>query len=133
MRKRKAGNWYKKLPAAGKAAMHRANAPGYERDFLSWWDDEFPRLSIIHQAPLGKVVCDFLVPALGVIIELDGPEHDADKDARRDSYHESLGYVTVRIAGPPWFFDSDRLLILFRGRLSHLEARLPTTLVLRAQ
>lgn len=43
---------------------------------------------------------DFIIPALGVIIEVDGPDHDLPKkkasDAERTARLEALGYIVIR-------------------------------------
>ncbi len=52
-----------------------------------------------RQATIGRVIADFLCPATGLIIEVDGDTHiDAEADARRDAMLESLGYRVVRVS-----------------------------------
>jgi very-short-patch-repair endonuclease len=64
---------------------------------------EFKRLHGIHvrrQAPIGQYVADFAILSVKLIVEVDGEHHfTADgmaRDARRDAWFSSQGFVTVR-------------------------------------
>ena len=52
-----------------------------------------------RQATIGRVIVDFLCPATGLVVEVDGDTHvDAKADARRDAMLEALGYRVTRVA-----------------------------------
>lgn len=43
-------------------------------------------------------IADFYVPSLNIIIEIDGPCHDAEEDRRRDaSFEQARGIRTLRL------------------------------------
>lgn len=51
-----------------------------------------------RQAVIGTAIADFLCPAKGLIVEVDGDTHtDPDADARRTARLEALGYHVVRV------------------------------------
>ena len=63
------------------------------------------RLTDLHmrrQAPIGRFVADFASHAAKLVIEVDGPHHEApdrtQRDAQRDRWLESQGYVVVRVS-----------------------------------
>jgi very-short-patch-repair endonuclease len=49
------------------------------------------------QVRIGFYVADFVFPSKMLIIELDGPHHDPDKDAKRDEWLGRAGFTTWRI------------------------------------
>ncbi len=53
-----------------------------------------------RQVPIAPYVLDFLCPAARVVVELDGPPHEAAerraKDARRDAWLGQRGFVVLR-------------------------------------
>jgi very-short-patch-repair endonuclease len=49
-----------------------------------------------RQVPIGRFVADFGCHAARLIIELDGPFHDAEADAARDAWFAKAGYQTLR-------------------------------------
>ena len=50
-----------------------------------------------RQTPLDGFIADFLVPAIGLIVEIDGETHEPVADARRDAALSKLGFATVRV------------------------------------
>ena len=66
------------------------------------WYDFLKKLPITFhkQKVIGKYIVDFCCPSKKLIIELDGFQHYEDegllKDAKRDEYLKSLGYVVLR-------------------------------------
>ena len=51
-----------------------------------------------RQAVIGSAIADFLCPAKGLIVEVDGWTHDdRAADLRRDTRLEGLGYRVVRV------------------------------------
>ena len=51
------------------------------------------------QYKIGKFRADFLIDKW-LVFEIDGPQHDKNYDARRDSYMRKLGYEVFRV--PAW-------------------------------
>ncbi len=51
-----------------------------------------------RQAPIGHYVVDFVAPLAKLIVEVDGSQHaeDAERDAQRTAFLESLGYRVLR-------------------------------------
>lgn len=48
------------------------------------------------QASIYPYVADFLCVDAGLIVEIDGGQHDQDKDARRTAFLQAEGYRVVR-------------------------------------
>lgn len=53
--------------------------------------------SFDFQVRVGFYVADFVFPSKMLIIELDGPSHDADHDAKRDEWLGQAGFTTWRV------------------------------------
>ena len=55
-------------------------------------------LKFRRQHPIGRYVADFCCEEIRLIIELDGSQHldQAEYDAERTKYFESLGYKVIR-------------------------------------
>ena len=51
-----------------------------------------------RQVPIGPFICDFVSRATGLVIEVDGGQHDwqSDDDARRTRFIENQGYRVIR-------------------------------------
>ena|SRR5579875_254533 len=49
-----------------------------------------------RQVPVGPYMADFLCFERRLIVEADGPHHDPDRDAVRDSWLRSQGYCVLR-------------------------------------
>ena len=56
-----------------------------------------------RQVEIDAYVVDFLCPEQRLIIEIDGGQHTAERDARRTAYLESQGFRVIR------FWNSDVL------------------------
>lgn len=53
--------------------------------------------SFDFQIRIGFYIADFVFPAKMLILELDGPEHDAEHDAKRDRFLQTAGFIVWRI------------------------------------
>lgn len=62
-----------------------------------------------RQLPLGPYFADFAVRRLKLVIEIDGDQHDADRDSRRDSCLREHGWEVVRIPVTEVDDDLDRV------------------------
>jgi very-short-patch-repair endonuclease len=49
-----------------------------------------------RQHPVGPFFLDYYCVPLKLAVEVDGPWHDADDDARRDAYLKGLGITVLR-------------------------------------
>ncbi|MDR6789601.1 very-short-patch-repair endonuclease [Sphingomonas sp. BE138] len=51
-----------------------------------------------RQVPIGPYICDFVARSVGLVVEVDGGQHEwqSDKDATRTRYLEGLGYTVIR-------------------------------------
>ena len=58
----------------------------------------FRQAKFRRQVPIGPFVADFLSHSAKVVIEADGPVHDAAKDARRDSWFVERGWRVLRFS-----------------------------------
>ena len=60
---------------------------------------QFLGLRVRRQHPVGPYIADFCIPHEKLVIELDGPSHNAQmrQDEQRDSYLKEQGYRVVRI------------------------------------
>lgn len=83
---------------------------------------------------LGKSFPDFLLPTIGVILEVDDDSHDEDEkkaaDAIRTAAFEKLGYVVVRCTNEDALFDprgTVQRLIVDAGLLSRRGPGLPVS------
>jgi very-short-patch-repair endonuclease len=60
-------------------------------------------IKFTFQHNIGPYRADYLVMGF-LVIEIDGPQHDADHDKRRDKYLRSMGYKIIRV--PTWVLMS---------------------------
>ncbi len=77
-----------------------------------------------RQAVIGSAIADFLCPAKGLVVEVDGATHDDPAaDARRTSQLEALGYHVVRVTNDDVMTNMDGVLQMLLGALDTLPAR----------
>jgi very-short-patch-repair endonuclease len=77
----------------------RKTAPANERKLWALLRDRrLDRLKFRRQVPVGKYVADFLCHRHRLIVELDGPFHDAARDAERDAWLANAGYHVLRFS-----------------------------------
>ena len=65
-----------------------------------------------RQAPIGPFVADFVCLAARLVVEVDGPAHDARwrKDERRDRWFLSEGYRVMRFSADDVFWRCEVVL-----------------------
>jgi very-short-patch-repair endonuclease len=77
----------------------RRSAPSTEQ-FL--WrllrDRRLEGLKFRRQVPMGPYVLDFVCLRHRLVVEADGPFHDADRDAVRDAWLAARGFRVLRFA-----------------------------------
>jgi very-short-patch-repair endonuclease len=72
---------------------HHMNA--FEKDV--WHSIRLSRAAFLPQFPVFNYFIDFANPRLRLALELDGKQHDPDKDRKRDELLWSIGWRTFRI------------------------------------
>jgi very-short-patch-repair endonuclease len=80
----------------GQARALRRSSSSAERDL---WrilrDRRLDGLKFRRQVPLGACIVDFLCPP-SLVVEADGPFHDAERDATRDAWLAAQGFRVLR-------------------------------------
>jgi very-short-patch-repair endonuclease len=66
-------------------------------------------LKFRRQAPIGPYVADFICYEHSLIVEVDGPLHDAVSDAVRDEWLTAKGYRVLRFAEAVTHKDRDSI------------------------
>ena len=70
-----------------------------------------------RQVLIGPYIADFVCADKKMIVELDGPLHDAAYDARRDAYLEKQGYRVMRFKNEDAGWDFVAVLVTVREAL----------------
>jgi very-short-patch-repair endonuclease len=70
-----------------------------------------------RQLPLGRFVADFGCHSIRLIIELDGPFHDPQRDSERDAWFAKVGYRTPRFPNEMVVGQWDRVIADIRHEL----------------
>jgi len=97
-----------------KFAKHMRRAPTFAERQL-WQllrDRRLEGLKFRRQVPLGPYIVDFLCHAHRLIVEIDGPFHDEEHDALRDTWLRTQGFEVLRFdmhlaQGKPWIVFQD--------------------------
>ncbi len=80
-----------------KARALRNNATDVERAL--WHVISARKISDIRfnrQVPIGQFICDFVARSIGLVIEVDGGQHNDEVDAERTRYIEAQGFRVIR-------------------------------------
>ena len=70
-----------------------------------------------RQVLIGAYIADFVCVEKKVVVELDGPLHDAGYDARRDAYMQKQGYEVLRFKNDDAGWDFAAVLVTVREAL----------------
>jgi very-short-patch-repair endonuclease len=78
----------------------RNESPATERRLWTWLRTlrRNHGLHFRRQLPMGRFVADFGCHSAKLIIELDGPFHEPEKDRKRDAWFATTGYRTLRFS-----------------------------------
>jgi len=77
-----------------------------------------------RQATIGRYIADFLCPARGLIVEIDGDTHvDPAADARRDAALAATGHHVVRVTNADVMHNIEGVLAMLLSTLSALPDR----------
>lgn len=80
-----------------KARALRNNATDAERAL--WYTISARKVSGVRfnrQVPIGPFICDFVARSIGLVIEVDGGQHDETRDAERTHYIRAQGFRVIR-------------------------------------
>jgi very-short-patch-repair endonuclease len=96
-------------PLHAKLASRLRNDPTlWERRLWAWLRTlrKTHGLHFRRQLPMGRFIADFGCHSARLIVELDGPFHDARADRERDAWFATAGYRTLRfpneLVGRQW-------------------------------
>jgi very-short-patch-repair endonuclease len=70
-----------------------------------------------RQVLIGPYIADFVCVERKVVVELDGPLHDAAYDSRRDAYMQKHGYHVMRFKNDDAGWDFASVLVTVREAL----------------
>ncbi|BDB23623.1 endonuclease domain-containing protein [Cupriavidus sp. P-10] len=77
--------------------MLRANqAEAEQRQWYHFRAHRFLRLKFKRQHQCGPYIADFICMAFKLVIEVDGGQHGAEVDAKRDAWFQREGYRVLR-------------------------------------
>lgn len=68
-------------------------------------------------------ICDFLCPAIGLVVEVDDDRHDPDRDRDRDFDLAHKGYLVLRFSNGDIRDNLDRVLTVILERARALPER----------
>ena len=73
-----------------------------------------------RQAPIGPFVADFVCLAARLVVEIDGPAHDArwERDERRDRWFHAEGYRVLRFSADDVFWQCEQVLEAIHSSLT---------------
>ncbi|HVM99587.1 MAG TPA: endonuclease domain-containing protein [Caulobacteraceae bacterium] len=91
----------------------------YERKLWGWLRTlrRTHRLHFRRQIPIGRFVADFGCHSARLLIELDGPFHDAERDRGRDTWFAEAGYRVLRFSNEAAAYQWDRVVTEIAGVL----------------
>jgi len=76
-----------------------------------------------RQAVIAPYIVDFLCPHIRLVIEIDGDEHQANKDAVRDAYLSEKGYRVVRFSNADVMVNLDGIVELIISHAGSMPER----------
>lgn len=81
-----------------------------------------------RQMPIGPYICDFLCRSARLVIEIDGPSHDARLvyDASRTEWLEGAGYRVIRFTNDDIFARIEGVLTIVREALAERPTPVPS-------
>jgi very-short-patch-repair endonuclease len=76
-----------------------------------------------RQATIEPFIVDFLWPAKGLVVEVDGDTHQAEKDAWRDAALNLRGFTTIRFTNDDVMTNMEGVLTVILQKLESLPDR----------
>ena len=80
-----------------------------------------------RQATIEPFIADFLCPAKGLVVELDGETHAHCADERRDALLATRGFTTIRFTNDDVMSNMDGVLTIILAALDRLPDRVWTS------
>ena len=84
-------------------------------------------VKVRRQQTIGPFIVDFFIPAVGLIIEIDGSVHDrpdvAAQDAARTEYLEAVGMAVIRFTNHEVLFDTELTLARIADHCARLRPK----------
>jgi very-short-patch-repair endonuclease len=91
--------------------MRQALTPAELRLWMRLRKPGIPGQRFRRQTPIGPYIVDFFCPERRIIVEVDGDQHGyavaERKDAQRDAWLRSRGYVVIRVGNRDVFSNID--------------------------
>ena len=78
-----------------------------------------------RQHVIGNCIADFFCPRKGLIVEVDGDTHVAERDGVRDAINAQQGFQTIRFSNTDVGKNMDAVLIAILTKLESLPDRWP--------
>jgi very-short-patch-repair endonuclease len=109
------------------ARVLRRDMTDAERTLWSRLRGEQLGVKFRRQHPLGNYIADFACLCPGLVVELDGAQHQDQQayDARRDAFFRDQGFDVLRFASNTPFLNLDGVLQVIADRLAALAAPAP--------
>src|SRR4051794_3984999 len=82
--------------ATARARALRANATDAEQAMWRLLRESFPEARFRFQVPLRMFIADFASHRARLVVEIDGGQHSAERDAGRTHMIEGEGYRVIR-------------------------------------
>jgi very-short-patch-repair endonuclease len=84
-------------------------------------------LKFRRQVPIDRYIVDFACNEAMLVVELDGPFHDPERDARRDEIIERCGFLVLRYASKRVIEEREGVLMEILNTAEIAGAGPPTT------
>ncbi len=100
-------------------ALRKASTPAEEVLWQRLRRDQLDGFRFRRQHPIATYIADFACAERKLVVELDGGIHDdqANDDARRTEFLESVGWRVIRFSNEAVFSDLDAVLSRVRQEL----------------
>jgi very-short-patch-repair endonuclease len=121
------GSRGKRLAAGGAGEAHAPGPDGAREEALAEPVESAARrlggYKFRRQSTIESFIVDFLCPAKALIVEVDGENHVAADDARRDALLARRGYTTIRFTNEDVMANMDGVLTVVLQTLEDLPDR----------
>jgi len=104
--------------------MRTNQTPAERRMWAMLGGSRLEGLKFRRQAVIDQYIVDFLCPALALGGEVDGASHtDPERDAQRDAYLASKGYLVMRFANWQVMEQGDMVALAILAQAAQMTAR----------
>ena len=104
--------------------MRKNPTEGEERLWQALRNRKVMRLKFRRQHAIGPYFADFCCPEAGLVIEVDGPIHEAQtgQDAFRDNELAALGFQVLRFKESEVLLDTTKVMARLVDFIQHIES-----------